>query len=104
MLLQFMTEDDPMFAMLKWFFEKLMEAEVDTKINAAKSERADERSGYRSGYRVRCYDTRLDTMYVFVPKPRKGGYIPFFVTEKKRSKICAPASHSVSLCQRRFQP
>ena len=53
MLLQFMTEDDPMLAMLKWLCEKLMEAEVDAKINAAKSERTDEQSGYRSGYRVR---------------------------------------------------
>ncbi|TCS82054.1 mutator family transposase [Pectinatus cerevisiiphilus] len=77
MLLQFMTEDDPMLAMLKWFCEKLMETEVNAKINAAKSKRTDERSGYRSGYRVRRYDTRLGTMYLFVPKLRKGGYIPF---------------------------
>jgi putative transposase len=26
-------------------------------------------------------------MYLFVPKIRKGGYIPFFVTEKKRSEV-----------------
>ena len=39
MLLQFMTEDDPMFAMLKWFCEKLMETEVNAKINVAESER-----------------------------------------------------------------
>ena len=84
MLLQFMTEDDPM---LEWLCEKLMETEVNAKINAAKSERTDERSGYRSGYRVRRYDTRLGTMYLFVPKLRKGGYIPFFVTEKKRSEM-----------------
>ncbi|WP_196606695.1 IS256 family transposase [Pectinatus frisingensis] len=87
MLLQFMTEDDPLLAMLKWLCEKLMEAEVDAKINAVKSERTDERSGYRSGYRVRRYDTRLGTMYLFVPKLRKGGYIPFFITEKKRSEV-----------------
>ncbi len=41
MLLQFMTEDDPLLVMLKWLCEKLMEAEVDAKINAAKSERTD---------------------------------------------------------------
>ncbi|TCS81415.1 hypothetical protein EDC37_102116 [Pectinatus cerevisiiphilus] len=35
MLLQFMTEDDPMLAMLKWLCEKLMETEVNAKINAA---------------------------------------------------------------------
>lgn len=26
-------------------------------------------------------------MYLFVPKLRKGGYIPFFVTEKERSEM-----------------
>lgn len=56
------------------------------KINAIKSERTPERTGYRSGYRVRRFDTRLGTMYLFVPKIRNGGYIPFFVTEKKRSE------------------
>lgn len=86
MLLQFMTEDDPMLAMLKWLCEKLMEVEVGAKINAAKSERTDDRAGYRSGYRVRRYDTRMGTMYLFVPKLRKGGYIPFFISEKKRSE------------------
>lgn len=86
MLLQFMTEDDPMLAMLKWLCEKLMEVEVSAKINAAKSERTDDRVGYRSGYRIRRYDTRMGTMYLFFPKLRKGGYIPFFISEKKRSE------------------
>lgn len=39
MLLQFITEEDPMLAMLKWLCEQLMEAEVTAKINASKSER-----------------------------------------------------------------
>jgi len=87
MLLQFITEEDPMLAMLKWLCEQLMEAEVTAKINASKSERTPQRSGYRSGYRVRRFDTRLGTMYLFVPKIRNGGYIPFFVTERKRSEV-----------------
>ena len=44
------------------------------------------RSGYRSGYRPRRLDTRMGTMYLMVPKVRQGGYIPFFVTERKRSE------------------
>lgn len=32
------------------------------------------------------FDTRMGTMYLFVPKLRKGGYVPFFVTEKSRSE------------------
>ena len=76
MLLKFMSEDDPMLAMLKWLCEQLMEAEVTSKVNAAKSERTPERTGYRSGYRVRRFDTRMGSIYLFVPKLRKGGYHP----------------------------
>jgi len=81
-----MSEQDPMLSMLQWLCEQLMEAEISTKIQAQKSERTDERAGYRSGYRVRRFDTRMGTMYLFVPKLRKGGYVPFFVTEKSRSE------------------
>lgn len=87
MLLKFIAEDDPMLSMLKWLCKQLMEIEVNSKIKATKSERNPERTGYRSGYRVRRFDTRMGTMYLFVPKLRKGGYIPFFVTEKKRSEV-----------------
>jgi putative transposase len=87
MLLKFLADEDPMLSMLKWLCEQLMEVEVTAKINASKSERNSQRTGYRSGYRVRRFDTRLGTMYLFVPKIRKGGYVPFFVTEKKRSEV-----------------
>jgi len=86
MLLKFVSDDDPMLSMLRWLCDQLMEAEVTNKINAEKSERHPERTGYRSGHRVRRFDTRLGTMYLFVPKLRNGGYIPFFVSEKKRSE------------------
>lgn len=86
MLLSFMSEQDPMQSMLQWLCEQLMDVEVAAKINAHKSERTDERKGYRSGYRVRRFDTRMGTMYLFVPKLRQGGYIPFFVSEKSRSE------------------
>ena len=51
-----------------------------------KSERAGSRNGYRCGYRPRRLDTRMDTMYLMVPKVRQVGYIPFFVIERKRSE------------------
>lgn len=87
MLVKFMIEDDPMLEMLKWLCEQIMEAELTSKIGATKSERTDKRNGYRAGYRPRRFDTRMGTMYLMVPKPRKGGYIPFFVTERKRSEV-----------------
>ena len=49
MLMKFVSEEDPMLSMLKWLCERLMEAEVDTKLGAEKSERVSNRQGYRSG-------------------------------------------------------
>lgn len=86
MLMKFVSDEDPMLSMLKWLCERLMEAEVETKLGAEKSERVSDRQGYRSGYRVRRFDTRMGTMYLMVPKIRNGGYIPFFVEAKKRSE------------------
>ena len=86
LLLQCVTQPDPMLSMLEWLCTQLMEAEVDQQLCAEKSERSESRNGYRSGYRPRRLDTRMGTMYLMVPKVRQGGYIPFFVTERKRSE------------------
>ena len=86
LLLQCVAQPDPMLSMLEWLCSQLMEAEVSQQLGAGKSERVDSRSGYRCGYRPRRLDTRMGTMYLMVPKVRQGGYIPFFVTERKRSE------------------
>lgn len=85
-LLQFITEEDPLLAMLQWVADKLVEVEVAQKVNSIKGKHTKERTTYRCGTRVRRFDTRLGTLYMVIPKLRKGGYIPFFVTEKKRSE------------------
>jgi transposase-like protein len=86
MLLKFLGEPDPMLSMLEWLCHKMMEVEVENKLSAGKGEHSPNRTGYRSGTRVRRFDTRMGTMYLLVPKVRKEGYIPFFVTERKRSE------------------
>ena len=86
LLLQFITEPDPLLAMLQWLTEQLMLLEAEEKIGAAKGKHSQNRSTHFSGYRVRRFDTRMGTMYLLVPKLRKGGYIPFFVVERKRSE------------------
>ena len=86
LLLQCMTQPDPMLGMLEWLCSELMEAEVSQQLGAEKGERSGSRSGYRCGYRPRRLDTRMGTMYLMVPKVRQGGYIPFFITERKRSE------------------
>ena len=86
LLFSFMNQPDPMLSMLEWLCNQMMEAEVTTQLNAEKSERTDDRSGYRCGYRPRKLNTRLGTVYLLVPKVRKGGYVPFFVNAYKRSE------------------
>ena len=85
-LLEFQTAEDPLLAMLEWMTSQLMELEIEEKCNAPKGAHEEARKAYRSGYRTRRFDTRLGTLYMLVPKLRKGGYVPFFVTERKRSE------------------
>ena len=86
MLLKFLGEPDPMLSMLEWLCQEMMEVEIANKLGTNKGEHSPKRIGYRCGTRVRRFDTRMGTIYLLVPKVRKGGYIPFFVTERKRSE------------------
>jgi len=86
MLIQFAGESDPLFEMIKWVTARLMAIESETKVGAEKGKHSVERKTYFSGHRVRRFDTRLGTVYLLVPKLRNGGYVPFFVTEKKRAE------------------
>jgi len=86
LLSQFIGEPDPLLAMLEWITMQMMQLEATQRVGAPKGKHAPERTTYFSGTRVRRFDTRLGTMYLLVPKLRKGGYIPFFVTAKKRSE------------------
>jgi transposase-like protein len=65
----------------------MMLIEAEAKVGAEKGKHARDRRTYFSGKRVRRMDTRLGTIYLYVPKLRKGGYVPFFVTERKRSEL-----------------
>ncbi|WP_394699342.1 transposase [uncultured Sphaerochaeta sp.] len=85
-LLEFEDAEDPLLAMIQWMTNQMMELEVEQKCNASKGTHEKERQAYRSGYRPRRFDTRLGILYMLVPKLRNGGYVPFFVTEKKRSE------------------
>lgn len=86
LLFQFMGTEDPMLNMLEWLCEQMMEAEISNKIGADKHAQSQDRTSHRCGFRPRRLDTRLGTMYLMIPKVRNGGYIPFFVTERKRSE------------------
>jgi len=83
-LLQFITEPDPFLAMLKWVMTEMMRIEAEAKVGAAKWKHSTERTTYFSG--ARRVDTHLGTVYLLVPKVRKGGYVPFFISERRRSE------------------
>ena len=85
-LLGFISEEDPILAMLEWVAQQMMQIEAEVKVGAKKEEHTKERRTYFSGTRVRRMDTRLGTLYLFIPKVRKGRYIPFFITERRRSE------------------
>jgi putative transposase len=85
-LLKCMAQPDPMLSMLEWLCTRLMEAEVSGIVGAEKNAHNPSRRDYRCGYRPRRLDIRMGTMYLMVPKLRNQGYIPFFVTERKRSE------------------
>ena len=86
-LLGFISETDPVLAMLEWVARQMMLIEAESKVGAEKGKHSKERRTYFSGARVRRMDTRLGTIYLYIPKLRKGGYVPFFVTERKRSEL-----------------
>ncbi len=90
-LLGFITEQDPVLAMLEWVARMMMQIEAESKVGAEKGKHSRDRRTYFSGARVRRMDTRLGTLYLYIPKLRRGGYIPFFVTERKRSELALMA-------------
>ena len=85
-VMEFLVCKDPILEMLKWILDEFMRAESEIKVGAEKNKHSQDRKTYFSGYRPRRFDTRLGTFYFLVPKLRNGGYIPFFLQEKKRSE------------------
>ena len=49
LLLQFITEQDPLLAMLQWVTEQLMQLESEVKVGAAKGAHSETRSTHFSG-------------------------------------------------------
>ncbi len=85
MLTGFLLEEDPLKSMLEWLVGELMRVEAEAKVGEEKHKHSKERLTYFSGYRVMKLNSRVGTIYLLVPEVRKGEYIAFFVTERKRS-------------------
>jgi putative transposase len=82
--------------MLKWVMTEMMRIEAEAKVGATKGKHAKERTTYFSGARAPRVDTRLGTVYLLVPKVRKGGYVLFFISERRRSAAWKVALRTLS--------
>jgi transposase-like protein len=82
---QFVVDEDPLLSMMKWMMEQLMKIESEMRVGAKKGEHNSERKSYFSGYRPRRFDTRLGTVYLMIPKIRKGAI--FLFSSPKRKEV-----------------
>jgi len=68
----------------KWLYEKGLQADFDSYINAGRHERVDKRRGHRNGYRHRSLYTRDGVLELKVPRDREGRYSPSVFRRYKR--------------------
>ena len=70
---------------------RLMAYDVAGQIGAGRYERNEERTTQRNGYRHRAFDTRLGTLDLKIPKPRKGSYFPGFLEPRRTTEQASVA-------------
>jgi hypothetical protein len=63
-LIDFIAEPDPLFPMMQWLTEQLMEIEVSKKANAQKNIHSADRKTYRCGPRLLRFDTRFGIEHI----------------------------------------
>src|SRR6266571_9495513 len=72
--------------MIKGFAQRMMDADVEVRCNAAYGEVTPERVNSRNGYRRRERDTRAGTVELAIPKLRSGSYFPSFLEHRRRAE------------------
>ena len=76
--------EDGRSRLTKWLYERGLQADFDSYINAGRHERVDRRRGHRNGYRYRRLYTRDGVMELKVPRDREGQYKPGVFERYKR--------------------
>jgi putative transposase len=66
--------------------QALMEMEVEEHVGAARHERVPGRTGQRNGYRDRCWDTRVGTVELKVPRVRDSSYFPSLLEPRRKAE------------------
>jgi len=67
-----LSSDDAIRQLLQRLVQDVLEAEMQTFLQAESYERTDKRTGYRNGYKPRTLYTRVGTLELMVPKDREG--------------------------------
>ena len=75
------ADGDLVREMVQAMAEVLMSAEVRAHCNVGYSERSPERLNVRNGYRTRCWDRRVGTIELAIPKLRRGSDYPDWLLE-----------------------
>lgn len=78
--------EDKLRGMVKFFFQELLEANMDKHIGVGKYERSEERTGYRNGYRPRHFKTRVGMLNLQIPQDREGTFDPEIFKRYQRSE------------------
>jgi putative transposase len=72
--------------MIREFAQRMMDADVEVRCNAAYGEVTPQRVNSRNGYRPREWDTRAGTIELAIPRLREGSYFPEFLTHRRRAE------------------
>jgi hypothetical protein len=85
-LMKLLTEDDAMKHLLQKLLKEVLEAEMETALQAGKSERTGGRLGYRSGHYPRTLVTRVGKLELKVPQDRQGRFSTELFERYQRSE------------------
>jgi putative transposase len=72
--------------MLAFAADRIMDAEVEAAVGAAKHARTPMRETQRNGYRERAWETRAGRIELAIPKLRKGSYFPSFLEPRRTAE------------------
>jgi putative transposase len=85
-LMKILTEDDAMKILLQKLLQEVLEAEMETALQAGKNERTRGRLGYRSGHYPRTLVTRVGKLELKVPQDRQGRFSTELFERYQRSE------------------
>jgi putative transposase len=85
-LIEKAPDADLLHEMIGFAAQRLMELEVGELTGVAYGEKSIERLVQRNGYRDRCWESRVGTVELRIPRLRKGSYFPGFLEPRRMAE------------------